>query len=103
MSEGFPKISEDFPKIQKNHKKHNKNTFELFPKLFKKFHQSFKLLKNEVEAFPKFSEIRADFRALLKISVGFPKIQAWDKVVILLFFIAFLTFNKARNSPSYHW
>ena len=65
----FPNTSEDFRRFSedlKNIINHLENTSELSPKFSKSF---IKPLKNGFEAFPKFSEIRRDFRTLAKISV----------------------------------
>ena len=66
----FPKIFWKLWKIIKTSEKH----FWSVSEVFQKFHKSFKLLKNGLEAFPKFLEICGDFRALPKISVSFSMI-----------------------------
>ena len=64
------------------------------------------LLKNGFEAFPKFSEIRGDFRALPEISTSFPKILAWDEIVMKCFLVGYrgkchasLVFSSYTHSP----
>ena len=81
----FPNTSEDFLKILKNHK------------------NIWKLLLNRFRSFPK---IYGDFQALPKLSISFPKIKAWDKVVMQCFLVGYrgtchlsLVFSSHTHSP----
>ena len=66
VSEIIQKISEDFPKILTPFYTVSEffRNFRRLPKICQNFNKLFKFLKNEFEAFPKFSEIPGDFRAL---------------------------------------
>ena len=72
--EPFPKIYESFRRFPENLKKIIKTSgkhIELFPNFSKTFINRLSSSRTSFKRFPKFSEIRGDFRALPKISMKF--------------------------------